>query len=303
MKALITGSSGFIAGHLVNRLKTGGCEIAEIDPRIHPLNTILNDDLVNELIKDCELLFHLGAAAGSLWFTNPRYACKINNEGTLNLLEACRKNDTKIIFSSTTSSMAFTPIPHREENTLYPLNFYSASKIFNEHSIKLYNELYGIDAVILRYFSVYGPGEKKKGNLANVVSQFIFDVIDNKSPVIFGDGNQYRDFIYVDDVVEANLHAAKLLSGAEVYNIGTGIKTNFNELLQIIYNTLGKFIDIIYKPISKTNIKAVQRHYVLEQLADISKIQKTGWSPKVSIKEGIRRIIDYELKSKTTISA
>ena len=225
----------------------------------------------------------MGEASGSLQFNPPFDGCHTNCMGTLILLEeALKAGVKKIIFSTTGSSYADTPVPHKEDNQLNVPNFYTASKIFNEHSIRLYKELYGLDYVILRYASVYGPKENK-GPLCNVVSQFYVSMKKGQPPVIYGDGGQTRDFIFVKDVAAANIFAMDSLSN-DTFNVGTGIATSFNDVVR----TINKVLNTDIKPTYGTYSTPVQKKYVSEQLFDNSKLISKGFRIGYTLEEGIR---------------
>lgn len=290
MKVLITGSSGFIGRYTVRMLQEMAGQdvidypiIEEIDPQIYFTSTILNKELLREKLINCDYVIHLGAASGSLTFNPIKHACEVNCIGTLNLLdESVQAGVKKIVFATTGSSYAFTPIPHKEDCKLNIPNFYTATKLFNEYSIQLYKELYGLDYVILRYGSVYGPHESK-GNLANVISQFVAAMSFDQSPVLFGDGSQTRDFVFAKDVAAANIFAMFRLKN-DIFNVGTGVSTSFNEVVELINKFLGKDI----KPIYKQFDTKVQTQYVAEQRMDISKITQAGWEWQYSVEDGIK---------------
>ena len=300
MKCLVTGSSGFIGSHLVKELKKRGHEVIEIDikknsfeypPSERDIRHVLNCDLVG-----IDWIFHMGAASGSLHFQpNPIEGTYINCVGTVRLLEAARQARVKkFIFSSTGSSYADTPLPHHESWALNAPNFYTATKIYNEHSVKLYNELYGLNTVILRYASVYGTDEECKalpdGNsLANVLSQFIWKMMKGEQPEIWKTGKQTRDFIFVDDIVNANIFAAENLGGGRVYNVGTGIETSFNQVIEKINEVLQTKIQPKYiEPLNKS----VQIKYVDKQLFDTQKLSEAGWKYSINVETGIRKIVE-----------
>jgi UDP-glucose 4-epimerase len=290
MKCLVTGSSGFIGSHLVKELKKRGHEVTELDIK---KGGDIRDPY--NFVQGIDWIFHMGAASGSLHFQpNPVKGTDINCVGTVQLLEAAKEAGVKkVVFSSTGSTYAGTPLPHHESWPLQCPNFYAATKIYNEHSVKLYNELYGLNTVILRYASVYGDNEDSKilpqGNLANIVSQFIWKMMKGESPDIWMTGKQGRDFIFVDDIVSANIFAAENLGGGQVYNVGTGVETTFNGVVEKINATLGTDIKPTYVEPSNAS---VQRKYVDRQLFDTEKLANAGWRFSVTIDEGIRRIIE-----------
>lgn len=291
MKCLVTGGKGFIGSHMVEELKRRGHEVKVFDPK----NNALEDIRLIENLDGYDWIFHMGAASGSLHFQpNPIEGTDINCVGTVKLLEAAKQARVKkVVFSSTGSTYAGTPLPHREDYPLQCPNFYAATKIYNEHSVKLYNELYGLNTVILRYASVYGDNEDSKilpqGNLANVLSQFIWSMMKGEQPEIWGTGKQGRDFIFVDDIVSANIFAAENLGGGRVYNVGTGVETSFNAVVEKINAVLGTDIKPKYIPPSNAS---VQKKYVDRQLFDTSKLAEQGWKYSINVETGIRKIVE-----------
>jgi UDP-glucose 4-epimerase len=155
-----------------------------------------------------------------------------------------------------------------------------------ERLAKLYSDLYSVKVVGLRYFSIYGPGEKYKGKYANLVTQFLWDIKAGRSPIVFGDGNQRRDFTYVDDVVEANLLALKY-PHSDIFNVGTGRSVSINETVELLNKKMGTSI----KPTYKAN---TIKNYVKETLADTSKAKSAlGFSAKVNLEEGIDHLLRF----------
>lgn len=288
MKCLVTGSAGFIGSHAVKELKKRGHEVLECDPRnLGDISRITEDDL-----KDVDWIFHFGAASGSLHFNPPESGVDVNCTGTTHLLEmAKRAGVKKFVFSSTGSSYGGTAIPHVENTVLNCPNFYTATKIFDELACKLYNELYGLDTVILRYASVYGDNEDSKKDLANVVSQFIWNMMKGEQPELWGNGKQSRDLIFVDDIVGANIFAAENLGGGKVYNVGTGVETSFVDAIGKINAALGTKIEPKFVT-GKLEERNVQKKYVDRQLFNTEKLAKAGWRSMVSVDEGIRRIVE-----------
>ena len=284
MKCLCTGSSGFIGKHVVKELERRGHTVKQCDHEIGYQNLTVED------LKDIDWVFHLGASSGSLHFLPTPMAGVANNcSGVVQLLETCKNAGVKkFIMSSTGSSYSNTPIPHNEATALNCPNFYTATKIFDEHSCRLYKDLYGLETVILRYASVYGDNEDSKLMLANVVSQFIWTMMRGEQPEIWGSGHQTRDFVFVDDVVSANIFAAENLVHG-VYNVGTGVETTFNKVVDIINKHLDSKIEPLYMEPSN---KSVQKRYVSRQLFDTNKLFARGWHSTVSVDDGIKRIIN-----------
>lgn len=294
MKCLVTGSSGFIGSHLVKELRKRGHEVYEMDPKSN------GDDIRNvntEVIGALQIdwVFHLGAASGSLHFQpNPIEGTDVNCVGTVKLLEAARQAGVKkFVFASTGSNYGGTPIPHHESWAQQPPNFYGATKLFDELACKFYSELYGLNTVIFRFASVYGDNEDSKilpnGNLANVISQFIWSMLKGEQPEIWGTGKQTRDFIFVDDIVNGLIFGAENLGNGQVYNLGTGAETSFNQVIEKINLVLGT--DIKPKYVEPSN-KAVQKNYVDKQLFDVDKLAQQGYRTSINVENGVRRIVE-----------
>jgi len=292
-KILCTGSRGFIGTHLVQELEKRGHEVIECDPKIDEKSDIRN--LSPDTLTGVDWLFHMGAASGSLHFQpDPISGVDANCTGTTILLEAAKQAGVKkVIFSSTGSSYGGTALPHNEDWPLKCPNFYTATKIFDEQSMKLYSELYGLDTVILRYASVYGTNEESKilpiGNLANVLSQFIWKMMKGEQPELWGTGKQTRDFVFVDDIVGANIFAAENLGSGQVYNVGTGTETTFLALVKTINSVLGTELEA--KIVEPEN-RSVQKQYVDRQQFDIDKLAQAGWKYSITVETGIKKIVE-----------
>jgi UDP-glucose 4-epimerase len=174
--------------------------------------SVMNYDLVLELTKDCDYIFHQAALSSSPMFVDdPRQGMDVNIMGFMNVMEAAKRNNVKkVIYASSSSLYNGLPTPYRESDNIRPKTFYESSFYCRETIAQTYRLEYGLESIGLRYFSVYGPNEKHKGRFANNISQFIWDMAENrKSPVIYGDGSQSRDFTFVEDVVQANILAMR----------------------------------------------------------------------------------------------
>ena len=298
--------------------------------------SVMNYDLVLELTKDCDYIFHQAALSSSPMFVDdPRQGMDVNIMGFMNVMEAAKRNNVKkVIYASSSSLYNGLPTPYRESDNITPKTFYESSFYCRETIAQTYRLEYGLDSIGLRYFSVYGPNEKHKGRFANNISQFIWDMAEKrKSPVIYGDGSQSRDFTFVDDVVQANILAmrkkpndspkskgqvdnkninnnvrninskerskrstnrsstnasceANLGSSGFVYNVGTGIQTSFNSIIEIINKQLGTDI----KP---TYVKNPINNYVQHTMADISLARlELGYEPRwKNVEEGIKQLL------------
>lgn len=305
LKFLVTGGAGFIGSHIVDKLLTDGHEVTIIDNLTsgrlenisHHLDDeflhfikgdILNLNFIKKCVKDQDCIFH-EAAITSVPFSvkNSLITNETNIIGTLNLLQSCLDaNVRKFIFASSASVYGEKNIsPMKEDYNLYPKSPYAVSKIAGEYYSKLYYELYGLETICLRYFNVYGPRARSN---QGVISKFINQILENKSPIIYGDGEQTRDFINVKDVAEANILAMQNQNAVgEVINIGHGRGISINEVFSIISSTLNKkYIKPIYE---KSRIGDIRHGY-----ADIQKARDLiGFRPLISIHEGIKECIEY----------
>ena len=311
---LVTGGAGFIGSHLVEELASKGYHVVVIDNlslgKVENLKEIMarysnsvefvrgdvrDADLIFNIIRDKEVeaIFHQAAASSAPMFTpDPRRGVEANILGFLNILEAARRFDiNKVIYASTSSIYNIHEPPHKEDMNVFPRTFYEYSLWMRELAAKIYWDYYGIECVGLRYFSIYGPREQHKGRYGNVISQFIWAMLRGDRPVIFGDGSQTRDFTFVKDAVRANILALERKGlKAEVFNVGTGRETSFNEIVSIINQVLGTNIEPKYvdNPI---------KNYVYRTCADTSKAEKLlGFRAETDLLTGVRITAEYYKK-------
>ncbi|MBI4167755.1 MAG: SDR family NAD(P)-dependent oxidoreductase [Candidatus Aenigmarchaeota archaeon] len=305
MKILVTGGAGFIGSNLVEALVEKDHGVAVLDDfskgSMENLDAVKNEievvsgdirdfQTVKKATKDIDIVFNQAAASSSPMFLQDlRSAVSVNVDGFINLLNACRINGVKkLIYASTSSIYGNNKPPLQEDMQVWPVNFYSTTKLLNEHFAMLFGREYGLETIGFRYMSIYGPHEKSKGVFANMASQFLWVMQRNEQPVVYGNGAQTREFTYVADVVDANLlamNSKENLSG-EVFNVGTGKSTSLNELVAIINTLLGKNI----KPEYVTN---TAKNYIHMQLSDISKIKKVlGYEPEYDLEQGLKKTIE-----------
>jgi len=304
MKVLVTGGAGFIGSNITEMLVREGFEVVIFDNfslgSMDNLKAVKSDitvirgdvedqDAVRKATKGCDFVLHQAAASSSPMFQKNLKKCySVNVLGTINVLEAARDAGVKrVALASTSSIYGNNKPPHKEDMFAIPPNFYAASKMSKEHLAYLFSQDYGLDTVVFRYLSIYGPHEKSKGNFANLVSQFLWTMQDGKEPVVYGDGKQTRDFVYVRDVARANLVGMlykKPLCG-NVFNVGTGRAYSLNELVAIINKLLGKKIKIKYIPNEVKN-------YINFQQDDTTKIKKVlGFETKYDLEAGIKEMV------------
>jgi len=304
MKFLVIGGAGFIGCNIVRRLVREDYEVAVLDDMSlgkeenlkglpsKKVSLVIGDvrdaSLVEELTKDVAGVFHVAARSSAPMFSpDPREGIEVNLKGFLNVMDAARRRDFPVVYASTSSLYGRCKPPHREDMLVMPGSFYEYSFYARELATSLYAELYGLRVVGLRYFSVYGPQEEYKGRYANNISQFLWGMMKGERPVIYGDGTQTRDFTFVKDVVEASILAMKSGLKGEVVNVGTGIATSFNTIIELLNKELGTSIKPTYVPNPIKN-------YVMNTQADTAKAQRLlTFRAKVSLKEGIRRTVEY----------
>ena len=306
-RALVTGGAGFIGSNLTEKLVEDGAEvtvldslylgdtdnISSVEDEVRFIDgSVLDRETVNEAVENCDTVFHLAARSSSpMHQDNPAEGVRVNVEGFVETVEAAiRENADKVVYASTSSMYGTVQPPHTEDADVLPKNRYSASKLCREQYGKCYSHRGEIQTTGLRFFSVYGPHEKPKGKYANIISQFLWKMQNGEQPVIWGDGNQERDFTYVEDVVDALIKAAETrqeLDG-EIVNVGTGQPHTFNEVMEALNNELGTEIDAEFVDNPRGD------SYIHEHRADTSKAEKLlDWTPSNSFQDGVSKTVDY----------
>ena len=262
---VVTGGSGFIGSHLLKK-------IDGFDFSTEKGFDIRDSGKAIGKIKGADVVVHLAAATDAS-SNDVEEIFGTNVHGTLNVLEACRKNDIgKLVFSSSAAVYGDEEPPLRESMSCRPINIYGASKMAAESYISAYANSYGLDATIFRFFNVYGPGCK------GVVRTFIKEALNRRKIVIKGDGSQTRDFVYIDDVVDAIIKAFSK-KGLGPYNIGTGVETSISKLADMVSQLSGK-LAITHCSSRKNDIK--------RSFADVSKASEAGFETHTSFNEGLK---------------
>ncbi len=299
-RVVVTGGAGFIGSNLSVRLKSDGYEVKIYDNLSRGTSPILQNEQfdivkadildIDELLKafdGAEIIFHNAAIRSiPLSMKEPVKTSRVNILGTLNVLEAARKKDVKkVILASSSSVYGNNTPPLNETMRTDPLSLYASSKVANEHHAGLYYKLYGLETVCLRYFNVFGYGQDGAYEYSPVIPRFIHTILNNERPVIFGDGEQSRDFTFIENVVDANLLAMKSRKAAgRVFNIGQGERTSINEVLTHINSILGTDVKAIYKEARKGDVMHTQ--------ADLSNSSDVlGYAPKYSFRDGLKATI------------
>ncbi|SFL38464.1 NAD-dependent epimerase/dehydratase family protein [Pelosinus propionicus] len=295
MKVLVTGGAGFIGSHVVDKLIQEKYQVVIIDnlstglqENINPSATFFQLDIRSEevltlfMCEKFDFVIHLAAQTmvhKSL--ETPSYDCDINVMGTVNILEACRKTGVKrIVFSSTAAVYGnVTTLPVMETNQKAPTSFYGLSKLTCENYLSLYKEVYGLDYMILRYANVYGERQGDGGE-GGVISIFTRKISQDQSVLIFGDGSQTRDFIYVGDVANANYQSLLVGSANKICNISTQIETSVNSLIDHIGMISGKMVSRNYNEKREGDIYK-------SSLSNAIARKDLDWQPHMTLIEGL----------------
>jgi len=302
---LVTGGAGFIGSHIIQRFLQQKDEVIcldNFDPYYDPgiklkniekfrseshfkviKGDILDKKLLKMILKDVDYIFHEAAQAGVCFSVkNAMKAHENNATGTLTLLETARNSDIKKIINASSSSVygKVHYLPFDEKHPTCPVSPYGISKLMAEHYCRIYEELYGLKSVSLRYFTVYGP--RMRPDLA--INIFTSQALKNEPLIIFGDGNKTRDFTYIDDIIDANMLAIK--NGSGVYNVGGGHRVSIQELAEKVIEITHSSSQIIYKePVPGD---------VIHTSANTDLIRKElGWNPKTTLEEGLMRYIEW----------
>jgi nucleoside-diphosphate-sugar epimerase len=306
-KVLITGGAGFIGsnltetllkqGHLVRVLdnfSTGRRENLVFDKAFPSLEIIEGDicdlNICQRAMNDVEFVFHQAALASvQRSVEDPLTSNSVNVEGTLNVLLAARDAGVKrFVYASSCAVYGDDPIiPKREEMSPNPLSPYALQKYIGEQYCRLFSQLYNLGTVSLRYFNIFGPKQDPTSIYSAVIPKFISAMLEGHPPIVFGDGEQSRDFTYIDNVVQANLLAmsANHLNG-EAINIACGKRISLNQLLDILKDIIGSKVSPVYQEPRKGDI----RH----SLADIQKGKKfLNYCPIVEIGDGLKKTVGY----------
>jgi UDP-glucose 4-epimerase len=299
MKVLVTGGAGFIGSHIVEALVDSQYEVVVVDnlvtghlKNIPPHVRFYQQDVrrnIDDLFakEEPDFVIHQAAQVSvSHSFIDPLYDCEENIIGTLNILQACvRHNVKKVVFAST-AAVYGNPVylPVDEAHPLQPISFYGLSKGHAEKCIHIFAEAHHLDYSILRYANVYGPRQDARGE-AGVIAVFIEKLIQGESPVIFGDGKQTRDFIFVKDVARANV-AALTNGNREILNIGTGQEISILEIIEQLATITGKPILPVLRPGREGDIRSSVLQNDRAQLM-------LHWSPCHSLQKGLLETVHY----------
>lgn len=300
MKYLVTGGAGFIGSNLVEDLVKDGHNIIVIDnlstgsldnlssvrDKIKFIKTSCSEALKFKELEGIDGIYHYGIPSTTQLYRNDRSLVGKAVSEFIEILELAKRENCKVVYASSSSVYNGNTPPFKEDMPVMIKDFYTEARYLMERMARLYNDFYNVKSVGFRFFSVYGPHEEAKKNFANLVSQFIWDIKKGKSPLIYGDGTQTRDFTYVDDINNGFKLGMKSNIACDIFNLGTGECYNLNELVDIINKILGTDVKPVYKENPLIN-------YVQETLADTSKAEKRlGFKAEISLREGIKKLLN-----------
>ncbi|MEO0091417.1 MAG: NAD-dependent epimerase/dehydratase family protein [candidate division WOR-3 bacterium] len=302
MKVLVTGGAGFVGSNLVDALVNRNVKTIVLDDlftgKIENLpksdlvefvkGSVCDEELVRKLVKEVDLVFHLAARNIIVSTKNPREDFSVNIGGTLNILLAAKEKGIKVVYTSSTSIYGNPRyLPINEDDAINPFTPYATSKLAGENYCFSFYETYGLPTAVVRYSNIYGVKQRPDNPYCGVVAKFFDAVMRDQPPSIHGDGEQTRDFTYVDDAVEATILAASEKANGQIYNVGTGIETSINTLAQKIIKLFGKNITPTY--IDRRDIDNIRRRVV-----NIEKIRKElRWIPKFSLDDGLKKTKEW----------
>jgi UDP-glucose 4-epimerase len=302
--ALVTGGAGFIGSHLADRLIAEGWSVRVLDDfssgrpenlaRVGSQVELIQGDLCDEgtlaeAMDGVEFVFHQGAIPSvPRSVAEPLRTHRVNASGTLLVLEEARRAGVRrVVYASSSSAYGDSVLlPKVETQPPAPLSPYALQKYVGEVYCRLYAELYGLETVALRYFNVYGPRQDPRSEYAAVVPRFVTACLEGRAPTVFGDGEQTRDFTYVEDAVRANLLAASAPKApGQVVNVAGGRRESLRALLAVIRDLTGARVAAVHAPARPGDVRDSQ--------ADLTRARELlGYQPAVSLREGLRRTIE-----------
>lgn len=303
---LVTGGAGFIGSNLADELLRRGAKVKildnlstgfrenleEIAGDFDFIEGDLNDDKkLLQAVKDTEIIFHQAALPSvPRSVDNPSETHDACVNGTFNLLKTAKENGVKrVIYAASSSAYGDQPtLPKVETMRPEPLSPYAGAKLMGEYYCQIFNRVYGLETISLRYFNVFGPRQNPSSMYSGVISRFIDALMKNETPIIFGDGEQTRDFTYIANVVDANVRASQTEKGVgEVMNAANGERISLNELLEVLKKITGKNdVNADHQPPRKGDVKDSQ--------ADNTRaVENLGYEKLVGLEEGLRNTLDW----------
>lgn len=311
---IVTGAAGFIGSHLSERLLDEGAHLTGIDDlstgqkkNIEILKekgakiyicSLLDMKSITHLFDGVDYVFHQAAIPSvQRSVSDPVKSHMANIQATFNTLELCRlKGVGKLVYAA--SSSAYGDITENRKNETMaprPLSPYSVQKLMGEYYCKVYNKVYGLPTISLRYFNVYGPRQDPFSPYSAVIPKFIMNALDNQDLVIYGDGNQTRNFTFIDDVVDSNLLAATSEpANGHVLNISSGVQTSINELAKSVIEITGSQVEIVYRKKRDGDIQHSHGNIDLSQ-------ELIGFKPNIKLQDGLQNTFSFYKKSRDTI--
>ncbi|HPY76826.1 MAG TPA: SDR family oxidoreductase [Anaerohalosphaeraceae bacterium] len=309
---LITGGAGFIGSNICRRLVREGAFVRVVDNLLTGKKSNLadvidsiefieadmgNEEVARRCMKDIDIVLHQGALPSvPLSVDNPAATHRHCVDATFALLMAAR--DAKIkrfVYAASSSAYGDSPtLPKVETMPSNPLSPYAAAKLFGEYYCSVFSKVFGLETISLRYFNVFGPYQNPKSQYAAAIPAFVASILNNQSPTIYGDGEQSRDFTHVDNVVHANLLAARAAhTSGEAINIACGERITLNKVVRLINQFLGKGVKPVYAPVRAGDVK--------HSMASIEKAKTLiGYEPVISFSEGLNRAIEWYKENSPT---
>jgi UDP-glucose 4-epimerase len=307
-RVLVTGGSGFVGSHIVDALlEEGAAEVIALDNLVRGMREHLADavatgrarlvvgdvrdaDLVNELMQGMDYVFHEAALRITQCAQEPAAAHAVMYDGTFNVLQAAVKAGVKRVVAASSASVYGEPsyLPIDEDHPYNNRTLYGAAKIANEHLLRSFNEMYDLPYLALRYFNVYGPRMDVFGVYTEVMIRWMERIEQGEPPLIFGDGSQSMDFVYVGDVARANILAMQSEASDEALNVATGVRTSLNELCRALCDIMGR-PDLQPEHREERTVNPVRHRLGATERAR----ERIGFTAQVPLREGLERLVAW----------